>query len=96
MRIYFKYQVVIITGASSGIGKLTAITLSQLGAKVVLAARNESKLEEIKTQILSEGNQAIAIKSDVSKIEDNENLINSVLKEWGKIDIFIANAGQYI
>jgi len=96
MRKYFKNQVVIITGASSGIGKLTAITLSQLGAKVALAARNESKLEEIKNQIIGDGNQAIAIQADVSKKEDNEKIINSVLNEWGKIDIFIANAGQYI
>jgi uncharacterized protein len=95
MTKYYKDKVVIITGASSGIGKLTAVTLSHLGAKVALVARSESKLQEIKNQILSEGNQAIAIKSDVSKYEDNERLINSVLNEWGRIDIFVANAGQY-
>jgi len=96
MKKHFEDKVVIVTGASSGIGKLTAITLSQLGAKVALAARSETKLEEIKTKILAAGNQAIVVKADVSKNEDNEKLINTVLKEWGRIDIFIANAGQYI
>lgn len=96
MKKHFKDKVVIVTGASSGIGKLTAITLSQLGANVALVARNESKLEEIKSKILSEGNQVIAIKSDISKKEDNEKLIKSVLDKWGRIDVFIANAGQYI
>lgn len=96
LRRYFKEKVVIITGASSGIGKLTALALSQMGARVALAARSELKLEEIKSQILSEGNQAISLKVDVSKFEDNERLINFVLDEWGRIDIFIANAGQYI
>jgi len=96
MKKHFEDKVVIVTGASSGIGKLTANTLSQLGAKVALAARSETKLEEIKTKILAAGNQAIVVKADVSKNEDNEKLINTVLKEWGRIDIFIANAGQYI
>jgi len=96
MKKYFKDKVAVITGASSGIGKLTALTLSKLGVKVALAARSESKLEEIKSKILSEGNQVIAIKTDVSKQEDNIKLINEVIDEWGKIDIFIANAGQYI
>jgi NADP-dependent 3-hydroxy acid dehydrogenase YdfG len=96
MKLFFEDKVVVITGASSGIGKLTAISLSQLGAKVVLAARNKSKLEEIKNQIITAGHKAIAIKTDVSKIEDNEQLIESVLKQWGRIDVFIANAAQYI
>jgi len=93
---YFKDKVAVVTGASSGIGKLTAIVLSKMGAKVVLAARSESKLQEIKSQILAEGNQAIIIKVDVSNQEDNEKLIDGVLKEWGRIDIFVANAGQYV
>ena len=96
MQKYYKDKVVIITGASSGIGKSLAITLSQLGAKIALAARRESILQDIKSQILSEGNQAIAIKADISSQEDNERLIQVVINEWGKVDIFIANAGQYI
>jgi len=96
MNKFFKDKVVIITGASSGIGKLTAFSLSQLGAKVALAARNQTKLDEIKNQIISAGNQSIAVKTDVEKKEETDNLIDIVLKQWDRIDIFIANAGQYI
>ena len=87
MQKYYKDKVVIITGASSGIGKSLAITLSKLGAKVALAARRESELQEIKSQILAEGNRAIAIKADISSQEDNERLIQVVINEWGKVDL---------
>jgi NADP-dependent 3-hydroxy acid dehydrogenase YdfG len=96
MKEHFKDKVVIITGASSGIGKETAITLSQRGAKVALAARNETKLREIENQIRSSGNQAIVFKTDVTKKEEIDLLINQVLNKWDHIDILIANAGQYI
>ena len=89
-------KVVIITGASSGIGEMTAIKLSQLGAKVVLAARNEDKLNEIKQQIIAFGSQAISIKTDVSIETDIKKLINKTMDKWGRIDILISNAGQYI
>ena len=86
-----KDKVVIITGASSGIGEMTAIKLSQLGAKVVLAARNEDKLNEIKQQIIAFGSQAIAIKTDVSIETDIKKLINKTMDKWGRIDILISN-----
>jgi len=92
----FKNKVIIITGASSGIGETAAFKFSELGAKVVLAARNDKKLSEIENRIISKGYEAISIKTDVSKKMDVENLISKTIKKWGRIDIYISNAGQYI
>ncbi len=89
---YFKDKVVIITGASSGIGLATARLLAGYQSKVVLAARSEDKLAKI-TQELSKKTSAIYIKTDV-QIEDNcANLMEQTIKEFGRIDILINNAG---
>lgn len=93
---FFKNKVIIITGASSGIGEVAAIKLSELGAKVVLAARNETKLTKITNSIVANGKEALSIKTDVSNKYDVENLINKTIEMWGRIDIYISNAGQYI
>ena len=66
----FKGKVVIITGASSGIGKACAFEFSAQGAKVVLAARRENKLKEIETEIRQQGGDTFFIKTDVKKIDD--------------------------
>ncbi|MFC1669629.1 SDR family NAD(P)-dependent oxidoreductase [Spirochaetota bacterium] len=95
-RKFFKDKVVIVTGASSGIGAATALTLSQLGAKVVLAARNNEKLQSIEKQITSSGNDAFTFITDVSKKRDVGKLVNETVKKWGKVDILVSNAGQYI
>jgi short-subunit dehydrogenase len=93
---FFKDKVIIVTGASSGIGEVTAISLAQLGAKVVLAARNENKLIELVKKIESKGDKAISIKTDISREKDVINLINTTISKWDRIDILISNAGQYI
>ena len=93
---FFKNKVVIVTGASSGIGEITAVRLSKLGAKVVLAARNEHKLRELQNRIETNGNEAISIKTDISNEKDVINLIEKTIENWGRIDILISNAGQYI
>ena len=93
---YFKNKVIIITGASSGIGKVAAFRLSELGAKMVLAARNEKKLIEIADRISKNGFEAVFIKTDVSIENEVSNLINKTIEKWGRIDIYISNAGQYI
>ena len=89
-----KDKVVIITGASSGIGKALAIECSKRGAKVVLAARNEEKLFELNNILTPlSNNQLLTVKTDVTKEVDCENLINQTIKQFGKIDILINNAG---
>jgi NADP-dependent 3-hydroxy acid dehydrogenase YdfG len=93
---YFRDKVIIVTGASSGIGEVVAIRLSELGAKVVLAARNEHKLGELQYRIESSGNEAISVKTDIS-IESNViNLVDKTFEKWGRIDILISNAGQHV
>ena len=95
-RNYFADKVVVITGASSGIGKELALSFSILGSKLVLAARNEEKLAEVKEEIEVLRNEVITVKTDISVEQDVINLVNATINRWGKIDIFISNAGQYI
>lgn len=86
-------KVVIITGASSGIGEATAKELASKGAKVVLAARREERLKKLQEEIQSKGGQAIYKVTDVVSHEQIEELANYALKEFGKIDVIVNNAG---
>ncbi|OQX78317.1 MAG: oxidoreductase [Bacteroidetes bacterium 4484_276] len=88
-----KNKTAIITGASSGIGEATAKALSMEGAKIILAARRLDRLEAIKSEIEKSGGTAIAVRTDVVNRDEVENLANVALKEFGRIDILINNAG---
>ena len=83
---YFKDKVAIVTGASSGIGLSTARSLAKYGAKVVLAARSEEKLEQIRSE-LSTVSDVISVRTDVSVESDCKNLIEQTVKAFGRIDI---------
>jgi NADP-dependent 3-hydroxy acid dehydrogenase YdfG len=85
-----KDKVIIITGASQGIGEAAAKLLSEKGAKVVLAARSENTLNEL-AKLLPE---ALAIVTDMRKIEDIKKLVDKTMEKYGRIDILINNAGQ--
>lgn len=89
----FKNKVVVITGASSGIGKACAFEFAEQGAKVILAARREKELKKVEDEIKKHGNDAISIKTDVKDIEDCKNLIDITVEKYGKIDVLINNAG---
>ena len=84
---------VIITGASSGIGEALVRNYTAQGAKVVLAARNIEKLKVLSDEIQTYENQLLCIKTDVSKEEDCKKLIESAVDRFGRIDILINNAG---
>lgn len=88
-----KDKVVIITGASSGIGLALAHNYARLNAKVVMAARSYDKLKEQCDEIVANGGDAIAVMCDVSKEDDCKNLIEKTVDRYGKIDICICNAG---
>ncbi|CUW47897.1 MULTISPECIES: SDR family oxidoreductase [Novacetimonas] len=88
-----KDKVVVITGASSGIGEATARLLAQQGAKVVLGARREGRLQTIVSAIEAQGGTATYAVTDVTKAADNEALINTAIKKYGHIDVIFLNAG---
>jgi NADP-dependent 3-hydroxy acid dehydrogenase YdfG len=86
-------KVVIITGASSGIGEATAKELASKGAKLVLAARREDRLKKLQEEIQDNGGQAIYKVTDVTSHEQMEELAGYTLNQFGKIDVLVNNAG---
>jgi dehydrogenase/reductase SDR family member 7B len=88
-----KGKVVIVTGASSGIGKSLASELASRGAKVVMAARNIEKLNQLFDELKNKNFDVYAVHTDVSKEKDCINLINSCIEKYGAIDVLINNAG---
>lgn len=88
-----KNKVVIITGASSGIGKATAMKLASEGASVVLCARSEDELKKLRDTIENDGGKALVVKTDVTKPADFENAVSQTLEKYGTIDVLINNAG---
>ncbi|WP_417860929.1 SDR family oxidoreductase [Winogradskyella sediminis] len=86
-------KVVIITGASSGIGEATAKKLAKDGAKVVLMARREDKLKALKDTIENDGGTALVVSGDVIKKDDFDQVVDATVKAYGKIDGLINNAG---
>lgn len=93
MKHAFDGKIIVITGASSGIGEAMAKEYSKWGARVVLAARNEEKLSQLVQDIRSNGGEAIYVTTDVTKEEDCQRLIERSVEEFGGIDILICNAG---
>ncbi len=83
----------IITGASSGIGKATAYALVKEGFAVILSARSIDKLNELKSELLSKGHKAIAIKADVTRRNDMKEVAKAAMEEFGRIDVLVNNAG---
>lgn len=88
-----KDKVIIITGASSGIGEATAKELASKGAKVVLAARREDRLQKLQAEIQSSGGTAIYKVTDITSHQQMEELAKYALSEFGKIDVIVNNAG---
>ncbi|ULO09562.1 SDR family oxidoreductase [Paenibacillus sp. 19GGS1-52] len=88
-----KSKVVVITGASSGIGEATAKLLAQNGAKVVLAARREDRLQSLVNDIIQAGGEAVYLPTNVTSAEDMQKLAQFALQQYGRIDVLINNAG---
>ena len=86
-------KIVVITGASSGIGEAMARLYSKMGAKVVLGARNEEKLAVLSQIIENEGGEATYITTDVTKEEECKRLIAQAVDVFGGVDVMICNAG---
>ena len=86
-------KTVILTGASSGIGRATAIALANEGFNLVLTARNKVKLEQLAAEISQAGGRAIVAAGDVTRREDLVTAANIAIAEFGSIDLLINNAG---
>jgi short-subunit dehydrogenase len=93
MKNIFKDKVVIITGASSGIGEATAREFARNGSRVVLAARSEEKLIRITKEIKSGGGEACYVVTDVSQEGECSRLIDAAIAKYGTINILVNNAG---
>jgi 3-oxoacyl-[acyl-carrier protein] reductase len=88
-----KDKVALVTGASQGIGRDTALALSEAGAKVAVAARNEEKLAALVNEIVGlEGGQALAVKMDVADADQVKAGFKQVLEKFGRLDILVNNA----
>jgi NADP-dependent 3-hydroxy acid dehydrogenase YdfG len=88
-----KNKVAIITGASSGIGYATALTLSKAGIRVAVGARRTERLQELEKQIIKNNGEILVQKTDVTRKSDCDSLVNTIVEKWRKVDILINNAG---
>lgn len=93
MKNGIKNKVIAITGASSGIGEATARLLAAEGAKLVLGARREEKLEALVKEIIGAGGDACYVKTDVTRRKDLLNLAALAQTRFGRLDVMINNAG---
>ena len=89
-------QVVVVTGASSGIGLVTARMAADKGAKLVVAARNEEALSQLVDEIRAQGNQAIYVVADVGQEEDVNHIAQEAIAHFGTFDTWVNNAGVSI
>ncbi len=85
--------VALITGASSGIGKATAIHLASKGAKVVLVARRIERLKELEEQIINAGGEAFLIEADLTKVKEANEAITKTIAQFGRLDTLVNAAG---
>ena len=86
-------KVAIITGSYSGVGASTAKLFAKEGAKVVISARRLPQLEEVADEIRAAGGEVLVVQTDVSKVEDCENLVAKTVEKYGRVDILVNNAG---
>ncbi len=96
LRAVLHDRVVLVTGASSGIGRATAGLIARHGGKVVLVSRTKEKLDALKEEIVSGGGSAFVYPTDLSDLEQCDAMINRVLADHGRVDILVNNAGRSI
>ena len=86
-------KTIIVTGASSGLGRELAATYAMAGANIVAASRTLSKLEEVVREIEVKGGKALAVRTDVTNNDDVEHLLKASLEHFGGVDVLLNNAG---
>ncbi len=86
-------KVIVITGASSGLGEAAAKHLAHLGAAVVLGARRTDRIEKLANEIQESGGKALAIATDVTQRDQVKKLVDSAVEKFGRVDVILNNAG---
>lgn len=86
-------KVIVITGASSGMGEATAHDLAAKGAKLALGARRKDRLDSIVKNITDAGGEAVAVETDVTRLEDVQALVAKAKDSFGRVDVIFNNAG---
>jgi NADP-dependent 3-hydroxy acid dehydrogenase YdfG len=86
-------KIVVITGASSGLGEATARFLSAQGASVVLGARRAERIQSLADELTGKGGKALAVRTDVTKFDQVKKLVDAAVQTYGRIDVMINNAG---
>ena len=86
-------QVGIVTGASRGVGRATAVLLAREGVRVVCTARSAGQLEEVGAEIKAAGGTALVVPGDAAREEDVARVVDRARNEWGRVDILVNNAG---
>ncbi|WPB77843.1 SDR family oxidoreductase [Archangium violaceum] len=89
-------KVALVTGASSGIGRATAIAMARAGARLVIASRGQEGNAETVELIRQQGGEAIAIRTDVTKASDIESLVRGTVEHYGRLDVAFNNAGTTV
>jgi len=91
----FESLVSIVTGATSGIGKATALLLAERGSKVVVAGRREAEGQAVVDEINGKGGEAVFVKTDVTQEADVENLVAQTVQRFGRVDVAFLNSGVF-
>ena len=93
MAIDLHDRVIVITGASSGIGAATAVACARAGMDVVVAARREDRLAQVAQQVQTLGRRALVVACDVANDDDVQQLVDTTMSQFGRLDVLFANAG---
>lgn len=89
-------KIAIVTGASSGIGRASALALARQGAHIALAARRIELLDQVAKQVEALGRQAAIIPTDVAQQAQVDSMVEQVVKRWGRVNLLVSNAGEYV
>ena len=90
----FNEKVIIVTGASEGIGRALCLALAEQGPRLVLAARNQDRLSQLKEEVNSAGAESLVVPTDIGEEKACQKLIEETVSKWGRIDALVNNAGR--